>query len=226
MMEKSASETIAQMANSIDIRQNHLAAQLWDILDILLCTYIEEHGLWTHRTMLNSAPTQKKIHILQSKMHDCSAELEDFVEFSKTARFGLLKKEYLERYCSIACKIAVFLGGYETKVQLRTPIEGLKGFRADRNKTLVETQQGDKSIFLRHAMVSQQDVDVIILTNRLNAQPGGFIVHQMNDCFGYQAWGWLGCSLGWPWVKPGSALVRPWFGTGSALGRHWFGPFS
>ena len=160
---------------------------MWDVVDILWTTHIERHGLWDKTSQLKSATTKSKIQALKKHHPALATDLDQFDQSSERARFGLLKSSDTRDYLALSGRLVEAFDAAASQVCTRTPISGAKGYREDWNSASVETKKGFKSIFLRHAMVTQQDVDLIILTTLAGTRPGGFIVNQMRSCFEYES---------------------------------------
>jgi hypothetical protein len=124
--------------------------------------------------------------MMEDLLPELRETLANYKELAGLARFGYLEDHQVEPFFALSTKLIQAIGAYDTNYAIRVPPAGPSGYGSYYNRASVETPHGFRSIHLRHAMVTQQDVDLVILTGLAGAKPGGFIVDQLRDCYGFE----------------------------------------
>jgi hypothetical protein len=186
MRSVSAAGLVAELHGCAAQHRPRLVMEMWDVLDQAWASYLETFGRPGKTTHLSSAPTSSKASMIRDLLPDLKEALGNYKELAGRARFGGLEDHLVESFFALSTQLIQAVGAYDTSYTIRVPQTGPSGGGGDYNRASVETPHGLRSIHLRHAMVTQQDVDLVILTGLAGTRPGGFIIDHLRDCHGLE----------------------------------------
>jgi hypothetical protein len=167
-----------------DSDQALLQAALWDVLDQIWAARLEKtQGGSGSATQLKSMPTDAKAARIKSREPSLAHALDRYELLARRGRHGLLERANVREFVELSEELA----GASVEESFRTRVPLLRSREAGRehNRASVETTHGFRSITLRHAMVTEQDAELVVLTGLAGARPGGFIVDHLADCHGF-----------------------------------------
>lgn len=182
------SRSIEQLCDAARSEREHdpsqIQAALWDVLDQIWAERIQRGGdVGRKVTQVKSMPTDAKVAAIKRLEPQHAAALDRYETMACRARHGHLPLGDVEAFIGLSEALA----GADAKRAFRTrvPLTRARAAGREYNRASVETHRGFRSITLRHAMVTEQDVEMVVLTSLAGAPPGGFIVDHLAHCHGF-----------------------------------------
>jgi Domain of unknown function (DUF4145) len=182
----SAASLVTEMQHCAPQDRPALCTEMWDVLDQAWIAYLAASGFSRKATQLYSTPTSTKVSMIKELLPELSDVLTRYKELAGRARYGQVQDHEVDAFFDLSVRLIQAIGAFELTYTSRVPPSGPRGSGSDCNRASVETPEGFRSIHLRHAMVTQQDVDLVILTALTGVPLGGFIVEQLRDCYGFE----------------------------------------